>query len=176
MKIKKDSAYMMEDLGNGKVRFSVTAAELKPGIGWIVLVGVLGLVTYGLFWLAFLSIPIGASIHKKKVSAGGEFTASPLGLEMKGYQLPIEQIHRLVVRNAYASDRDRYVYVNGAVTALYADALSNSIATHASVGYKLDVEHGGKATTLAGGMTEVTVNGLLTELTRAMNSKEMAMA
>ncbi|CAG0926930.1 MAG: hypothetical protein F9K21_00420 [Rhodocyclaceae bacterium] len=176
MRVKNDSAYTMEDLGNGKVRFSITAAELKPGMGWIVLVGVLGLITYGLFWLVFLSIPIGASIHKKKVSAGGEFIASPRGLEMKGFLLPAEQIHRLVVRNAYASDRDRYVYVNGAVTALYADALSNSIATHTSVGYKLDVEHGGKATTLAGGMTEVTVNGLLTELTRAMNRKEMVTA
>lgn len=176
MKIKKDSSYTMEDLGNGKVRFVVTAAELKPGTGWIILVGVLGLVTYGLFWLAFLSIPIGASIHKKKVSAGGEFIASPLGLEMKGYQLPVEQIHRLVVRNAYASDRDRYVYVNGTVTALYADALSNSIATHASVAYKLDVEHGGKATTLAGGMTEITVNGLLTDLRRMIERRDNAEA
>ncbi len=168
MKIKSDSAYSREELGGGKTRFTVTAAELAPGVGVIILIFILGLLSYGVLFLLFLVIPIARNMHRKKTSAGGEFVVSPAGIEMKGHLLPVEQMHRLVKRNAYANVPDRYIYAPGAVGTAFANAASHSQSIYTSVAYKLDVDHGGKATTLAGGMSDITAHGLMTDVSRIL--------
>lgn len=71
-------------------------------------------------------------------------------------------------RNAYANVPDQYIYAPGAVAVAFANAASHSQSLYTSVAYKLDVDHGGKATTLAGGMSEVTAHGLMTDVSRIL--------
>ena len=46
----------------------------------------------------------------------------------------------------------------------------------AAIAFSLDVDTGGKAYTLAGGMDHTTVNGLLHDVTRALQSEPVSLS
>lgn len=189
------SSYQPEPLDGGAVRFHVTAAEKRLPVFRAVIVGM----CIGVVPALFLAIPgfiagtvAGFFIFRAAAAAGDRrkrggdsiFTASPAGLERAGTAIPIDRIHRLVMRNVFSGQTVPYSnmgiiaggtgLVGGAVIAAaasvnmatsavnVADAIDRKQA--ADVGYKLDVEFQGKALTLAGGMTETTAYGLMQEV------------
>lgn len=131
---------------------------------------------------------------KSKRSPGGSFFTGPTGIRLSdGTEIPNARIHRLVLRNPYLGDQIIVAHgfgvggtagapgAAGAVgsataaagVALMAGAFAAGQALRrkqASVSYKLDVEHGGVATTLAGGMSETTANGLMQDVAKSLAS------
>jgi hypothetical protein len=98
------------------------------------------------------------------------FRVSPTAIRWDGSTIGKEDIHRLVIKNA----RDKRVESSVVVTTpgTPTAALLTHIASERhdakirDVCFSLDVEGGGKAHLLAGGMDETTAFGLLTDVSR----------
>ncbi len=117
----------------------------------------------------------------KKRGNGGSFVASANGVELSsGKVINTDLIHRLILRNAFSDLDVPYVggttvvagtsgmAMAGAAGAAYAQGLAAvaqaDIRRGTLIGYKLDVEFGGNAVTLASGMTETTAYGLMQDV------------
>ena len=85
------------------------------------------------------------------------FKANSAALIANGVTFPREDIHRLIMRN-HVSGAEGELYGNNMAAIQMANKRAKQLA---EVSYRVDVESGGKATTLAGGLTEVTAYGLL---------------
>lgn len=172
--------YEATELGGGRVRFVVTAAPV-PKLGCMyVFVGVLCAMLGGivLSWGGLLSLVgvVGGGIGgfkfakwfwrrnvDKRRAPGGEFVAGPEGVEVGGEKIGSDRIHQFVIRNGMDLARDMSVVRDNASAARHAH-----LAMAAQVSYMLQVESGGRATTLAGGMTETCATGLRTDVMKAM--------
>ena len=189
-----DSSYQQEQLGDGRVRFVVTPASVPPASGApfvlaaIFVFLVLGTMNraeggFGLMIrlaLAFFGAP---RIHRwtnqwfaknvdKVRSPGGDFVVSPAAIEAKGAVITREALHRLVVRNGIPDVQEYGVVQTGSMhSAMAAGAQNDRLANRAkatTVSYVLCAEAGGRAVVLGGGMTEVTANGLMTDVSRIL--------
>lgn len=127
-------------------------------------------------------------IDAKKRKCGGTFVASSSGIQTASQFIPMDDIHRLVVTNTFAevvmsSGAGGFIVGGkgplGFTTAMTSVAVSGAFAVieeskrrrlkHLTeIAYMLNVEHGGKQTTLAGGMDVPTVNGLLQEVGKVL--------
>jgi hypothetical protein len=189
-----DSSYRQEPLDGGRVRFTVTPAPVPRASGGPVIVAVI----FGLFVLGTMSrteggfglllrlvVAIGGGIfiHRwlnrwfasgvdKRRSPGGTFIASPAGVEAGGVVIPRDQLHRLIIRNG-VPDVGEVAVVNdgtvlGGMQAGAANDRARNQAKAARISYMLCAEHGGRSTTLGGGMTEVTAHGLFMDVSRLL--------
>jgi hypothetical protein len=191
-----DSSYRQEPLDGGRVRFTVTPASVPRASGGPVIIAVIfGLVVLGTMsrnegiigLIIRLAIAIfgGIKIHgwtnawfaskvDKIRSPGGTFVASPSGVEVSGGPtIPRDQIHRLIIRNGVPNVGEASVVVNtGSVYSGMAAGAANDRAANrakaAHISYMVCAEHGGRSTTLGGGMTEVTAYGLLTDASKIL--------
>jgi len=93
----------------------------------------------------------------RRRSPGGMFVVSPFGIEVADARIEREHLERLVVRNMYRAEPAR---AGGATTKSHAAA---------AVSYVLCAESEGRTTVLAGGMTESTALGLLTDVSRILS-------
>ena len=91
------------------------------------------------------------------------FTVYPHAIEMSGQKMNKEDIHRLIIRNAYDDPTLIIDYNNPGQRAALARR-----EMHAQVNYVLTLESGGRASALAGGLDEITANGLLTDVSRIL--------
>lgn len=110
-----------------------------------------------------------AAADKKHRGQGGSFKASSRGVVLStGEEIPVERIHRLILRNSFSNvNIPLVVGGTGTVGAMSAGLGQAAIADHnrnIAIGYKLDVEFGGSARTLASGMTETTAYGLMKDV------------
>lgn len=124
-------------------------------------------------------------LDKKKRGMGGSFVVSKSGIELSdGTLIPQDRIHRLIIRNTYSNHEIPYsgggvilggtgaIGVGMAVAAGMSNAMGNitdelsraDLKRKTESGYRLDVEYGGTAKTLAGGMTETTSFGLMKDV------------
>ena len=106
---------------------------------------------------------------KKHRGQGGGFKASSRGVVLStGEEIPVERIHRLILRNSFSNvNIPLVVGGTGAVGAMSVGLGQAAIADqnrNIAIGYKLDVEFGGSARTLASGMTETTAYGLMKDV------------
>ncbi len=189
-----DSSYHQEQLGDGRVRFTVTPASVpKASGGPAVLAGIFVLIVLGTigpgeggigFIIRLVVAVFGARfIHRtgnqwfarsadKVRSPGGTFVASPSGLETSGGSILRDELHRLIVRNGVPEVQEMTVVNTGSVSSGMAVGAANdrmaNRAKASAVAYMLCAEAGGRSTTLGGGMTEVTANGLLTDVSRIL--------
>ncbi|MBX3315285.1 MAG: hypothetical protein KF902_00320 [Phycisphaeraceae bacterium] len=172
--------YEATELGGGRVRFVVTAAPV-PKLGCLFLfVGGLCALLGGLVlsWGGLLSIVglVGGGIGgykfakwfwkrdvDKRRAPGGEFIAGPEGIEVGGERIAKDRIHQFVIRNGMDVARQASVVRDNASAQRHAN-----LALAAQVSYMLQVESGGRATTLAGGMTETCATGLQADVMKAM--------
>ncbi len=190
-----DSSYQQEQLGGGRVRFVVTPASAPKASGapitlailfGLVVLGTmsrnegslglilrLGVAVYGGWWVHKLTNGWFASKIDKIRSPGGSYVVSPASIESNGTTIARDQLHRLIVRNGVPDIQESTVVVNtGSVySGMQAGAQNDRMANRAKasrVAYMLCAEAGGRSTTLAGGMTEVTAHGLLTDTSRIL--------
>jgi hypothetical protein len=95
------------------------------------------------------------------------------GIQTEGIALRKEDIHYLRIRNKFGAgveivyDADRGLPTGTAIGLGGRKAL-------ADVAYRVEVEAGGKAHVLAGGLDEVTARGIATEIGRALNRTPVA--
>jgi hypothetical protein len=191
-----DSSYRQEPLGDGRVRFTVTPAPVPRASGApLVLAGIFVLVVlgtttrdtnafwmlvrlfvagYGAWWIHRATNRWFASRVDKVRYPGGTFVISPSGVEgASGPSNTREQLHRLIVRNGVPEVQEAVVVNTGTVySGMQSGAQNDRTANRAkaaTVSYMLCAEAGGRSTTLAGGMTEVTAHGLLTDVSRVLN-------
>lgn len=189
-----DSSYQQEQIGDGRVRFTVTPAKVPNASGGpAVLAGIFVLVVMGtmnrnegniglLIRLA-LSVFGAMKIHRwtnqwfsrsadKVRSPGGTFVVSPSGIETSAGKIASEQLHRLIVRNGIPDSQEVAVANTGTFySGMAAGAANDRAANRAKasiVSYMLCAEAGGRSTTLGGGMTEVTAHGLMTDVSRIL--------
>lgn len=163
-----DSGYQQEQVGNGRVLFTVTPASVPRAIGIPATMGaVLALIVIasGVPHASALSLAVRLAIAAsagwwvyqwtrrwlagrvdRNRSPGGTFVVSPGSIEARGADIAREQLGSLTVRNALISGRPKA----------------------ARVSFMLCAEHRGESTTLAGGMTEGTARGLLTDVSRIL--------
>ena len=165
-------------------------------IGWLVVQGVIGndtLSVIGYIAAAFATYQwfgnFMASRDKKTRGTGGSFVASPAGIELVGSEtIAPDRIHRLVLRNAFSNVAVPHVVggviaggtgmvgagaavgaaVGNASGALLVEAAQKDLQRNTAIGYKLDVEFGGSAKTLASGMTETTAYGLMQDVGKVL--------
>ncbi len=139
-----------------------------------------------MFFLRFVVAAVGGWFVRKWVNKwfasrvdkirapGGNFVVSAAGIEASdGTTITSDQLHRLIVRNGVPDIQGGAVAVNtgGFYSGMQAGAANDRAVNRAralAVSYMVCAEHGGRSTTLAGGMTEVTANGLLTDVSRVM--------
>jgi hypothetical protein len=189
-----DSSYQQEQMGAGRVRFTVTPASAPKASGApTVLAGIFVLVVFatisrgdnsftfllrvavavfGAIWIHRAVNRWFASKVDKVRAPGGSFVVSPTGIESNGTAIGREQLHRLILRNGVPDVSEEVVVNTGTVYSGMAAGAANDRAANrakaARVSYMLCAEHGGRSTTLAGGMTEVTASGLLTDVSKTL--------
>lgn len=191
-----DSSYQQESLGNDRVRFTVVPASAPRSKGAAnIIAAIVAMVVIGttpahtpsfLMFLRFVIAVAGFWFVRKWVnkwfasrvdkirSPGGSFVASPAGLEVSGgATIGREQLHRLIVRNGVPDIQGGAVAVDTGTmySSMQAGAANDRAVNRARammVSYMLCAESGGRSTTLAGGMNEVTANGLLVDVSRVM--------
>ena len=122
---------------------------------------------------------------KKHRGEGGSFKVSSQGIFFNsGESVSVDRIHRLILRNTFSDVVIPYSVggmvgggsgMAGAAMATGA-AVGNAMAVgltqaaiadknrNMAIGYRLDVEYGGNAKTLASGMTETTAYGLMQDV------------
>lgn len=191
-----DSSYRQEPLGPDRVRFIVTpasaprskgAANVIAVIFALVVIGTTPAHTNPFLVLMRLGIGIvGAWFVRKWVNRwfagkvdrlrfpGGEFVVSPGAIEAADVTITREQLHRLIVRNGVPDIQGGAVAVNTGTmfTSMAAGAANDRAVNRARalmVSYMLCAESGGRSHTLAGGMNEVTANGLMTDVSRILD-------
>jgi hypothetical protein len=180
------------------VRFTVTAASPPKSKGaaniiavlfLLLVLGTTGRETSGFMMFLRLVFAVGgawflrkwvnkwfASRVDKIRSPGGQFVVSPAGIEAPdGTTVSKEQLHRLIVRNGVPDIQGGAVAVNTGTfySGMQAGAANDRAVNRAralAVSYMLCAEHGGRSTTLAGGMSEVTANGLFTDVSRILGT------
>lgn len=130
-----------------------------------------------------------AEMKKRGKSGSFEINSSSIKME-DGTIVQRERIHRIILRNSISAAEIPYasgvviggtgmvgagMAVGGAIgNAMAAAAVASANAQRrrqAEIGYRLDVEHNGVATTLAGGMSETTAFGLMTDVGNALGMK-----
>lgn len=175
----KQAEYVKTAKGDG-YQFQVTPAPKASGgcagILFSLLLAVLGgllfaIINKYLAYVAFIGIAVWAflklDLRKKNHRKPSSFFVSPRAIEVNEQSIAKESIHRIIIRNAY--DKTPRIQLTGQPVSTgvgIGHDLRNALE---QISYSVDVEAGGKATQLAGGMDEVTANGLLTEINRILD-------
>jgi len=189
-----DSSYQQEQLGGGRVRFTVHPAPVPKarGVG-LALAGALGLFVLGTtpvppsafmvlaraavagcggWWVYRMTIRWFARRADRARSPGGTFVVSASSIEASsGPNITRDQLRRLVVCNGVPKVAEPTVVNPGTVYSGMQTGAQNGRArpAKAAVSYMLRAEHGGGSSTLAGGMTATTAHGLLTDVSRILS-------
>lgn len=172
----KQAEYQKTQKGDG-FEFHVTPAPRAlggcSGIFFIVLLAFLGAMLVGsmvnqtLAYIVFVGIAAWAylkmDLRKKNHRLPSTFFVSPNAVEINGQTIAKSNIHRIIVRNAY--DDSPEIQLTGQTVPTGVGAGVDIRKALEQISYSLNVEAGGKATQLAGGMDKVSVFGLYTEVT-----------
>lgn len=181
------SEYKKSNEGNATI-FDVTPADPPFFWGqatWVVIGSMImfGLTGNGFFGLKmFIVLGCAASVYfalwrspkTMKYREPADFKVDTSGITTKGVVFPKDEIHRLIIRNHLSGSESSYIVhaVGGNFAANFGGALSASsqmvhqkrVRVRSLVSFRVDLEAAGKATTLAGGLTETTAYGLMTDI------------
>ena len=170
----KQAQYAKTARGDG-FQFQVTPAPKTlagcAGIFLILLIAFLAAmltstINMTLSYIVFIGIAVWAylklDLRKKNHRNASSFFVSPNAIEVNGQTISNSSIHRVIIRNAY--DKSPKVQLTGQTVPTGVGAGVDIRNALEQISYSVDAEAGGKATQLAGGMDEVTANGLYTEV------------
>jgi len=174
-----ESGYQQEPVGGGRVRFTVRPAPAPrgpaltvvpaalfalavvgttpPHAGLVEILARLAIAGWGGGWLYRRTDRWFGSRIDRRRSPGGTFVVSPFGIEPEGARIEREQLKRLIIRNGVARAIEPVV----SARAVRPDRV-------VAVAYMLCAETATRSTVLAGGMTETTALGLLTDVSRIL--------
>jgi hypothetical protein len=177
------SEYQKRREGNGTVFEVAPAAAPKNKFALVfgVICGVLGLLFlsswpfFGIFLFCGCGVLIWAAskdwrpkAHKTKAT----FRVTPSAIETSGRTFNKEDIHRLIVRNGVTDlverQRLKTEFAHGGAAGAATVAGYEQMKTLSKIAHSLDLEAGGKAYTLAGGMDEPTAFGLLKDVRKVI--------
>lgn len=119
-----------------------------------------------IFYLYFRYVRAG--FDKKRKITKEPFTVTPVGVTLgNGQSVSLDEIHQVVLKNAYDDDPDHIVAGNSMVvgTAMAASSMRHKFAQRS---YYVAILHGGIETVLAGGMNEPQARGVFIEVTRRL--------
>jgi hypothetical protein len=176
-----ESSYRQQKLENARVQFTVTPATItRPRFGTLWPGVFLGALLFGMLapknfsldfvlplvggWLGWLGMARLFMWKAKRIAGtrGGSFVVSENGIDTTtGTFIARDQLHRILLRNGVAGSDDHVVMVSGGSLAAQfgADNVARGAAYRAAIAtnsWNLCAEAGGRSTTLAGGMNEVT--------------------
>lgn len=174
----KTAAYSKTAKGDG-YQFQVTPAPKViggcAGIFFILLLAFVGamilstvnpilatVAAVGILAWGFLKM----DMRKKNHRGPSSFFVSPGSIEVNGQNIPSSAIHRVIIRNAY--DKSPSLQLTGQTVPTGVGVGHDIRNMLEQISFSVDVEAGGKATQLAGGMDEVTANGLFTEISQIL--------
>lgn len=165
-----------------KVVFDVTPAScprnktvLYVAVPFFTLIGI-GLIASGMTGILIV-IFIGGPIaylalfkdwRPAEHRAPSTFSVSPTEIEWKGRTFKKEDIHRLIIKNGMTKSEVAHAFIaSGRASGAFAvgQQYKEKIAAVANA---LNLETGGNAYPLAGGMSETTAFGLMTDVNRAL--------
>ena len=166
-----------------KVVFDVTPAPCPKNKGALIII------VPALFVMALMSLGLGViGIILFLLIAGGvwylgfhrdwrpaahrgpsSFTVSPTGIDSNGRTFRKDDIHRLLIRNGMTKNELAHAVIASGARGTGAFAVGQQYrAKISAVTNSLDLETGGKAYTLAGGLSETTAFGLMTDVGRIL--------
>ncbi|TDD94125.1 hypothetical protein [Flavobacterium cellulosilyticum] len=105
-------------------------------------------------------------MRKKNHRRPSSFFVNPEKIEVNGQNISTSSIHRLIIRNAY--DKSPNIQLTGQTVPTGVGIGYDIRNMLEQISYSLEVETGGKATQLAGGMDDVTANGLYTDVSQVL--------
>ncbi len=193
------SAYRIENTGQG-ADFIITHAPGQSGNGGFITLILLGTVlalaglfnqSLMLFIVAALCFALTYVIHlgNKRSPLGGNFTISSHEIIVGERRIPLNRIDGLYIRNAISEEKqsiDPAYLALGSAMAMRSDYATSSIgAMHvaraavaakrkrkaAATSWLVAVESGGRATTLASGLDDVTARGLVADVQRQVATR-----
>jgi hypothetical protein len=178
----KQAEFSKTPQGDGFL-FQVTPAPKASGgcVGVIfnLLLALLGgllclIVSKFLAFVAFIGIAVWAfmklDLRKKSHRKPSSFFVSADAIETGGQRISKTSIHRIIIRNAYDNTpKTQFTGQPVSTGVVVGQGLRNTLE---QISYSLNVEAGGKATQLAGGMDEVTAYGLFTEVSQILGLSE----
>lgn len=133
---------------------AIICGAIHPGLGFIVFPTLLVLCLVKL------------DFRKKNHRHPSSFFVNHDAIQSNGQHIARSSIHRIIIRNAY--DNTPRIVLTGQ-TISTGTAVGHDIRhMMEQISFSVDVEAGGKAVQLAGGMDEVTAFGLFKEVTRTM--------
>lgn len=168
--------------------FVLTPLAVYSFLAYILFAAALGVGAYVAYRVFSWSRQWIARNDQKERGVGGKFFIGPAGVTLSDSTLiPRERIHRLVLRNNISSAEIPFapgmviggsgmvgagmvagsVIGNAVTNALIANANAQK-KRRAAVAYRVDIEHAGKSTTLAGGLGETTAYGLMSDVASAL--------
>lgn len=175
------SEYHKRTVGD-KVIFDVTPAScprnksvLRIAVPFFLLIGI-GLLmggTTGILILIFVGGPIAYIMFYKdwrpvEHRAPSSFSVSATEIEWNGRTFKKDDIHRLIIKNGMTKSEAAYAFASsGQAVGSFAAGLQYREKI-AAVANALNLEAGGNAYPLAGGMSETTAFGLLTDVNRVL--------
>ncbi len=125
--------------------------------------GIIGFIAGPVIFVLIIRMGLKGKSLEENNRHPSSFTVYPDGIEMNALKINRDDIHRLIIRNAY---EDPTIIIDTNSSSQRA-ALGRRL-TRQQVGYEINIESGGKATLLAGGLDEVTANGLYTDVSRIL--------
>jgi hypothetical protein len=175
----KQAEYRKTQQGDG-YQFHVTPAPKVlggcSGIFFILLLAFVGAMLAGailnqyLAILVFIGIAVFAflkmDMRKKNHRNPSTFFVDTNKIEVNGQTIEKSSIHRIIIRNAY--DNSPKIQLTGQTVPTGVGVGHDIRNALEQISYSVDIEANGKATQLAGGMDEVTANGLYTEVCRIL--------
>lgn len=103
------------------------------------------------------------------------FAVSPAAIEWHGRTFRKDDIHRLLIRNGMTRNEVANAFIASGARGTGAYAVSQQYRSKiATVTNALDLETGGKAYSLAGGLSETTAFGLMTDVGRILGIQSIS--
>ena len=170
------SEYHKRQDGNQWVVFDVTPAPVPKYMYIVIMSGIaclFGLLVGPIGWLTLLPLGVWGvwfgyvrdmrpPAHRKPSS----FRVSPTSLEANGKTFAKDDIHRLIVKNGISNEViPNVAIVNPAMGSVMGAAYRVKVAR---VTNSLELETGGRAYALAGGMDQTTAFGLLHDVSKVL--------
>lgn len=145
-------------------RETIRVAMILPGVGCALLAAFFP-EPYNIFFVAltaiavwFTFLPVRRKAHRTAVS----FRADPTTIESQGQKFPVADIHRLTIKNSV--DTDFVIAATNERAAVVQAQHAQDKLRAAKMAFYLNLEEGGRDHPLAGGLSETTANGLMTDV------------
>lgn len=134
---------------------NISSLVVSAGFAWVVSAGLL------MVWARSLQ-------NGRRGVVGAPFAISVGAIRLPSrHQVPVGRIYALTLRNG-VDPHVSYVVSNSTIGAMSAMGAAHAAAKVARIAYRVDLDHDGRSTTLAGGLTEPQARAVAAEVLRRL--------